>query len=236
VKWWMIWLFSSCSLWGMYSGNPLAPRLPADGIKAAREQPIQLRGGYLGDFLFHTSISDNGECSGNFQTLNVGGVIQRRVNIELMGGSSSMHLVFSKRQQTKIYASGGVAYGARAQAIVKKWGEVVMGLSAGGLLASPHVHSQTIQGNPTAELSRVIRLKTWQLGVAFARENALLSPYIGCKMGDLLGKVGRQKFGQQRRGGIFIGCGITPYAILSVNLEAHFIDEQSGSIEAYIGF
>ncbi len=236
---WALYLFFLwiTPVWAMYCGNPAAPDLPSDGAKGTREAPLQLRIGYQGDFLLDTPLHDNGECKGNFQMLTIGGVIQRRISVEFMMGTAALNFLKNQAgQQLIVYSSGFPAYGLRVQGVIKKWKDLFLGASAGGILAFPKVRGQTIQGAATESHPHLLNVRTWQTGLTFGKKGELLSPYLGAKIGDLRAKGGKRKFSAQKKMGVVLGCNLSPYAILAVNFEARIIDEESCTIEGYVAF
>ncbi len=233
---WLILLLFCPSLWGIYSGNPLAPRLPTEGFYSSKEENIQLRIGYIGDFALQIPLKHNGEYSGNWQLATASIVIHRRFLFELMGGSSFAHLNLNHHVQIESSASGGWSYGARMQGLIKRWGKVGLGISASGLLSYPRTKWETLQGAYVASYGRHSKIASWQAGISVGWRGETFVPYIGAKYSNLVGHIGDEHFRAKRQAGLVLGCGLVAYTGFVLNLEARVIDEESLTLTGSAAF
>lgn len=221
------------SLQGIYFGNPLSPQLPRDGIVSSKEEFWQFRLGYIGDYL----DSNDERLSSNLQLFSFGCALHRKVLLEFMGGSSSIHnTVKQEGVLKKLYATGPFCYGGRIQGILKKWGKFVLGASASGLIGRAHCRYETVQGQAVAFPSDYLRWKTWQAGLGVARKNEKFVPYLGGNVSSFLTKTKSIKQKTEQHIGLIVGSSIVGFAAIVADVEARFFAEQGVTLACSVAF
>jgi hypothetical protein len=218
---------------GIYFGNPLSPQLPTEGVISSKEESTQIRLGYIGDFI---QIS-NDPINANLQLGTIGCVWNRKILVELMGGSSSFHNSMKQAGALKkLYASGLFCYGVRVQAILKRWGKFVLGASASGLLGHSRCRYETVQGQAVSHPSDQLRWKAGQAGLGIALKNEKLVPYLGLNVNTFMSQI--KGMGQRTKTPVSLiaGGSLVAFAAVVIDVETRFISEQGVTLASYFAF
>lgn len=233
----------------LYQGNPNTPDSIEGGLFFCKDNFLEVRAGYEGDYTFDRDLKiENGpeentdRYKGMLQQATLVFNILNQFEIYGLGGGMRSYLALRPsfdHKKREIHSNFDWVWGGGARFIAFTWGNYTLGFdgkyqAANLSIKKLEVAHDHFSGGATWKVER------WQAGGAISYKCGWLVPYIGGRYAEVKDRLRSlpKRFWPHRKvdlvhrrpWGATAGCGFYPGNYYCLNLEARFVDEQALSI------
>lgn len=234
--------FFSDWMYGMYMGDFLSPAIPADGLQAAREQPVEFRLGYEGDRVWERTFKSGSRNSDAFSSYSQLGsaalAIKKRFLMRFVAGGTNIDFTWrsSEVDQWRVQSHQNITIGGSGQAIIYQFPQITLGASASFQKTFFRLQNQTLNATPTTLLSKKGKWSEWQVGFGVSKKIDFLVPYLGIVAGNSYLNVASRNWQAKNKIGLVVGCSLVPFGVLALHAEIRIFNENAGTLAGEISF
>ena len=247
-------LMFSSTLAAYYNGNPADPALIENAIITKPNAILSKKVSYIKDWTIDQKMNrSSGPQFDSFALYSDSGmvainIIKRFYLYYLLGAAKiESKLPITPSEMLAFKSKEEFAWGVGASALAIKFNNICVGVDGKFFSTRPHIKALETNGSPYSGAQRAkYRYDAWQVGMGFAYQGQLLSPYIGAKYSNVTGKFKKLpaaftlpaefNFKNRCHFGMVVGMTLAEQNYFSCNVEARLIDENALTATASIMF
>lgn len=256
-----IFLLTLLSLQASPVGNPAAPRLLQKGIMGSQDKGMEVRAGYLGNFVYDGRVKQTEYGSGRVDKLRqitnsalltlsllhridlygIFGTSYAKADWRFRQGSVLVQRALLKTKASFLWVAGG-------RAILYEWGPLDLGLGGSYTSFRTSPSSMTVDGEAVSTRGSSYRSTGWQVNLALAYCIRIFTPYLGVNYAETRTEIsgfsvpissslqGDNVFKDRNPWGFVIGCTLSNGNYFMLNLEGRLVDEEAFSVSCEFSF
>lgn len=243
-------------------GNPSFPSIVQKGLFVSRNETMDLRAGYEGDFVIDGNVQQYDWGQGDVDTykqwnnsasLTINAI--NRLDLYAILGASNTKANWrfenpSNRAITRITLETDTDFlwAAGARALLCEWFNTALGMGGRYSSCMSHSHSFASNGVNTSQSGAEIEFKEWQINMDVSYRIHVFIPYIGAKYLNAKTRLkgftvpisasltGNNSFKNGSPVGVYLGCTLSSGCYFMFNIEGRLIDEDAITVSGEFRF
>ena len=242
-------------------GNPATPKMLDVGFFIPKEVWVNIRSGYLGDFVFYgpmqQKFSNNQSVDKYTQMVNSGSITLNVLErLDLYGTVGATDLNYAWRFQSladltkfvQAQTESSLQWSIGMRALLYSYKKFDLGIGASYAQSSPSLRYLTINGANVPLQGSSVNFEAWQASAAFSYSIDIFTPYIGANYLHVQNKIFVENVAIANQGnmhneienqipvGLYLGCTLSSSKYFFLNLEARLISEEAVSVSGEFRF